>query len=59
MSYIVWLTRDTEDLCVFKVDREKGGLTLIELASGVTEDEVREKTGAPFKVAADVKQMVE
>ena len=39
------------ELAVFKVNREQGGLTLIELAPGVTEDVVREKTDAPFQVA--------
>ncbi|EPQ28542.1 uncharacterized protein PFL1_03846 [Pseudozyma flocculosa PF-1] len=38
------------DLCVFTVNRKQGGLTLIELMPGVTVDEVKEKTGAPFKV---------
>lgn len=39
------------ELAVFKVNREQGGLTLIELAPGVTEEVVREKTDAPFQVA--------
>ncbi len=39
------------DLAVFKVDKKKGGLTLIELADGVTLDEVKAKTAAKFKVA--------
>lgn len=39
------------DLAVFEVNRKDGGMTLIELAPGVTEEEVREKTGAPYKVA--------
>ena len=40
------------DLGVFSVDKEgDGGLTLIELADGVTEDEIRQKTEADFKVA--------
>lgn len=39
------------DLAVFKVDRQKGGLTLIDLQPGATEEEVRAKTGASFKVA--------
>ncbi|KAH7418617.1 succinyl-CoA:3-ketoacid-coenzyme A transferase-like protein [Cadophora sp. MPI-SDFR-AT-0126] len=45
------------DLCVFEVDRVKGGLTLTELAPGVDVEEVRSKTGAKFKVADDVKSM--
>ena len=40
------------DLGVFSVDKTgDGGLTLIELADGVTEEEIREKTEADFKVA--------
>ena len=38
------------DLCVFAVKPE-GGLVLTELHPGVTLDEVRAKTGAPFTVA--------
>ncbi len=43
------------DLCVFEVKpnggQGSGGLRLIELHPGVTLDEVRAKTGAPFEVA--------
>ncbi|MFK4874025.1 3-oxoacid CoA-transferase subunit B [Novosphingobium sp. ZW T3_23] len=39
------------DLAVFAVDRKAGGLTLIELAPGVSLDEVTAKTGAPFASA--------
>ena len=39
------------DLCVFTVDRKQGGLTLIELQPGVTLEEVKAKTDAPFEVA--------
>ncbi|MFY7776891.1 MAG: CoA transferase subunit B [Elstera sp.] len=39
------------DLAVFDIDRKNGGLTLIGLADGVTVDEVKAKTGAPFTVA--------
>jgi 3-oxoacid CoA-transferase subunit B len=40
------------DLCVMSCDKDKGGgLTLIELAPGVTLDEVKAKTAAPFTVA--------
>ncbi|KAH8658372.1 hypothetical protein BX600DRAFT_524809 [Xylariales sp. PMI_506] len=45
------------DLCVFQVDREKGGLTLTELAPGVTIDEVRGKTDADFEVGTILLQM--
>lgn len=44
------------DLCVFQVDRQKGHLTLTELAEGVTVDEVKNKTDATFNVAPDVGQ---
>jgi 3-oxoacid CoA-transferase len=33
-------------------------LTLVELAEGVTVDEVKAKTEAPFNVAAEVKPML-
>jgi 3-oxoacid CoA-transferase subunit B len=36
------------DLCVFTLERGKKGLTLIELAPGVTADEVSAKTEAAF-----------
>ncbi|MDX3805010.1 3-oxoacid CoA-transferase subunit B [Bosea thiooxidans] len=40
------------DLCVMTCDKANGGgLTLIELAPGVTLDEVKAKTAAPFAVA--------
>ncbi|KAL2816755.1 hypothetical protein BJX63DRAFT_135356 [Aspergillus granulosus] len=39
------------ELCVFQVDRQKGELTLTELAPGVEVEEIREKTAAPFHVA--------
>ncbi|KIX04848.1 uncharacterized protein Z518_05719 [Rhinocladiella mackenziei CBS 650.93] len=41
------------DLCVFQVDRQKGVLTLTEVAPGVTVDEVKAKTGAKFAIAED------
>ena len=42
---------------VFDVDFAHG-LTLIEVADGVSVDEVKSKTGAPFKVADDLKPML-
>lgn len=36
------------DLAVIEVDKAKGGLTLVELAPGVSIDEVRAKTDAPI-----------
>jgi 3-oxoacid CoA-transferase subunit B/3-oxoadipate CoA-transferase beta subunit len=42
------------DLGVFDVNRGKTPLTLIELAPGVTLDEVKAKTGASFRVAETV-----
>jgi 3-oxoacid CoA-transferase len=45
------------DLCVFEVDRVMGGLTLVELAPGVSVEEVRGKTDARFKVKEDVGSM--
>jgi 3-oxoacid CoA-transferase subunit B len=39
------------DLCVMECDKAKGGLTLIELAPGVTLDSLRASTGAPYRVS--------
>jgi 3-oxoacid CoA-transferase subunit B len=39
------------DLGVFTVDRNGGGMTLIELAPDVTLDEIKSKTEASYKVA--------
>lgn len=44
------------DLAVFDVDRING-LTLKEYAKGVTVEEIKAKTEAPFKVADDLKEM--
>jgi 3-oxoacid CoA-transferase subunit B len=41
------------DLCVMEVDK-KSGLTLAELAPGVTLEEIKAKTEAPYKVAANL-----
>ena len=43
--------------CVFDVNFTTG-LTMIEIADGVTVDEVRAKTEAPFRVADDLKPML-
>jgi 3-oxoacid CoA-transferase subunit B len=43
------------DLAVFNIDRSGGGMTLIELAPGVTVDEVTKKTEASFKIDAKLK----
>ncbi|KAI9744972.1 MAG: hypothetical protein M4579_007678, partial [Chaenotheca gracillima] len=51
------VSRIITELCVFDVDFTSG-LTLIELADGVTVDEVRSKTEAPFNVADDIKPML-
>jgi 3-oxoacid CoA-transferase len=45
------------DLCVFEVDRKRGGLTLTETAKGVSVEDVRSKTDAEFEVAENVKEM--
>ena len=42
---------------MFDVDFTSG-LTLIELAEGVTVEEVKSKTEAPFNVAEDIKPML-
>jgi 3-oxoacid CoA-transferase len=42
---------------VFDVDFAHG-LTLIEIADGVTVEEIKSKTEAPFKVADDLKPML-
>ncbi|MGH6850470.1 MAG: 3-oxoacid CoA-transferase subunit B [Methylocella sp.] len=44
------------DLAVFSIGKAAGtGMTLIELADGVTLDEVKDKTQASFEVAPDLK----
>jgi 3-oxoacid CoA-transferase len=44
------------DLAVFDIDRTEG-LILREHAKGVSVEEIRAKTEAPFKVAEDLKEM--
>ncbi|MBZ9648364.1 3-oxoacid CoA-transferase subunit B [Sphingobium sp. 3R8] len=39
------------DLAVIAVDRQRGGLTLLEIAPGVTVDEIMAKTGAPLALS--------
>src|SRR6202047_5409326 len=47
------------DLAVFSIDTAGGtGMTLVELADGVTLDEIKAKTEASFKVAPDLKTRV-
>jgi len=45
------------ELAVFDVDRKAGELELIELAEGVTLDEIRRKTGCEFKVSENLGKM--
>lgn len=45
------VSRIITDKAVFDVDREMGGLTLVEMAEGETVEGLREVTGADFKVA--------
>jgi 3-oxoacid CoA-transferase len=45
------------ELAVFNVDRKNGELELIELAEGVTLDEVKTKTGCDFRVSSNLGQM--
>ncbi|KAF2215341.1 hypothetical protein CERZMDRAFT_105104 [Cercospora zeae-maydis SCOH1-5] len=45
------------ELCVFEVDRKKGGLALTEVAPGVGVDEIKQKTGAKFAVKEPLGKM--
>jgi 3-oxoacid CoA-transferase subunit B len=45
------------DLCVLDVDPSRKELLLVELAPGVTEEEVRAKTEAAFRVSPTLKSM--
>lgn len=45
------------DMAVFEVDRKTGGLTLTEVAEGLSVDDVKSKTGATFEVSKQLKSM--
>ena len=45
------------ELAVFNVDRKAGELELIELAEGVTLEQVRARTGCEFKVRENLGKM--
>lgn len=45
------------DMCVFEVDRKRGGLLLTELAPGVTVEDVKANTDAHFEVVRNLKSM--
>lgn len=45
------------ELGAFDVDRQKGELTLIDLADGVTVEEVKAKTGCEFHVRDQLGQL--
>lgn len=51
------VSRIITELGVFDVDFATG-LTLVEIADGITVEEVKSKTEAPFKVAEDLKPML-
>lgn len=42
------------ELAVFDVDRKNGSLELIDLAEGVSLEEVKKKTGCDFKVRSEL-----
>lgn len=51
------VSRIITELGVFDVDFMEG-LTLVEIAEGVTVEELKSKTEAPFKVADNLKPML-
>ena len=51
------VSRIITELCVFDVDFTDG-LTLVELADGVTVEEIRANTEAPFRLAHEIKPML-
>lgn len=50
------VSRIITELAVFDVDYKKG-LTLIEIAPGISIDEVKSKTGAPFNISPNLKEI--
>lgn len=44
------------NLAVFACDRQAGGLTLLELATGVSLEEIRASTGADFAISAEAQR---
>lgn len=48
------LSRIVTELAVFDVDRAKGKLTLIEVAEGVSVEDVKKKTECDFEVAEEI-----
>jgi 3-oxoacid CoA-transferase subunit B len=44
------------DLCVMECDKRNGGLTLTELAPGVTLDSIRASTGASFQISGGLRE---
>jgi 3-oxoacid CoA-transferase subunit B len=44
------------DLAVFSIDKKKGGMTLVELADGVSLDEIKAKTVGKYKVKLKAKK---
>ncbi len=51
LTGVACVSRIITDLCVFDVDRQRGGLTLVELADGVTLEAVKQATDAEFAIA--------
>jgi 3-oxoacid CoA-transferase subunit B len=51
------VNRIITELCVLDVVPGGGGLELIEIAHGVTVEDVAQRTGAPFRVSADLREI--
>ncbi len=45
------VSRIISERAVFDVDRERGSMTLVEIAAGQELDDLRRRTGAPFAVS--------